>query len=173
MKVNPTLLKTIEQSGLPVEEALLFCAAAEMQQYGTLDWLVINSGIISPDNEYKYRINLCFHDAETDTIALRYPLFIIENQGNYADFMKLLATRGIRHNGHPNNPRDYSIVGSGDEDAFAALQQKIKNLDIERLATVTVSYYANTTYAKKLADFLTGIAPAMYATFEENKSGMI
>lgn len=174
MKVNEKLIQEIEKSGLPLEEALLFCAAVEMQRYGTLDWLVGISNILQPDNEHKYRINLCLHDPETDSIKLRWPLFeTAKVSASYAEFTKLLAAKGLRHNGHGNNVLAYSILSKEDEDAFKQLWSELENPSLERLAQITVNYYANTTYAKKLKDFFIEVAPTMYITFEPNKTGMI
>ena len=174
MKVNPQLIETIEQSGLPVEEALLFCAAVEMQRYGTLDWLVATSGIITTENEHKYRINLCNHDPEMDSIKLRYPLFTGEQPDiTFRQFTEQLYARGVKYNGHVNTPLNYSIVSADDEGAFLEFVRKVGKLDLNKLVAVTVNYYANVPFAKKLCDFLKGIAPSMYTTFEPDKSGMV
>lgn len=174
MKVNQKLIEEIEQSGLPIEEALLFCAAVEMQRYGTLDWLVATSGIINTENEHKYRINLCNHDPETDSIKLRYPLFVTEQPDvNFKQFTEQLFARGVKYNGHVNTPLKYSILSATDEGAFLEFAGKIGVLDLNKLVAVTVNYYANTEYAKKLTDFLKSIAPSMYSTFEPNKSGLV
>lgn len=174
MKVNEKLIQEIEKSGLPLEEALIFCAAVEMQRYGTLDWLVGISDIVQPENEHKYRINLCFHDPETDSIKLRWPLFETSKvSASFAEFTKLLSAKGLKYNGHGNNPLAFSILSKEDEGAFQQLWAGLENPDANKLAQITVNYYANTTYAKKLKDFFIEVAPTMYTTFEPKNTGMI
>lgn len=152
----------------------MFCAAVVMQKHGTLDWLLLRSGILTPENEHKYRINLCAHDPETDSLSLRFPLFVTSApEVNFTDFMKMLASRGIRYNGHPNHILNYSIVSKGDEAAFQKVYSSIPNIDITRLVDITTSYYASTPYAKKLCDFLEETAPMMYLTHESSKTGLV
>lgn len=174
MKINPKLIQTIEAAELPVEEALLFCAAVELNKYGTLDFLILNSGIVSPENEHKFRINLCQHDVESDNLVLKVPLFVANDMGvTFTEFTKRLAERGITYKGHVNNPMTYSIVGGDDEKEFDALLTKLETPNINKLIDVVVNYYASTAYASKLSKFFKETAYMMYMTYQPPKSDMI
>ena len=165
MKVNPELIRVIQESNLPEEEALLFCAAVELQEYGVLNYILMAPGLITIDNEHLYRINLCEVDVDKPGIKykLRVPLFKDDGPSvSFNDFLKLLTEKNVRHNGHSSNPLSYSILSAEDDEALKTCMRRLKTTNIQRLADVTAEYYFNTTYAKKLKDFLLHIAPLMF-----------
>lgn len=105
-----------------------------------------------------YNINLCKVDLETGKNELRFPFFGYSSNGEYEIFISLLEENYVGSRGHVNNQKGYSILTEEAEKEFYNLKSKLDPFDINRLVEVTVDYYRNTEFAKKLSGYLSETA---------------
>lgn len=105
-----------------------------------------------------YNINLCKVNLENGKNELKVPLFGYSADGEYEKFISLLEENYVGSRGHVNNQKGFSIITEEASKEFYVLKAKLNPFDLNRLVQVTVDYYRNTEYAKKLAGYLAEIA---------------
>lgn len=171
MSINKELVSFIEQQGLDVSEALMFCFAVEYdKEYGLMD-VIHNSDLIDATNEPIYRINLCEHDIENGKYKLKHSLFsTAHNTSEFLEFITLLSKNNMTARGHKNNQRDYAVI-TNDENTktvFNQLVQTIKNqfntFDMNKFIRKVVSYYESVEMPVKLDKFISTYGYSYYIT---------
>ena len=113
-----------------------------------------------------YGINLLTTNTETGVSELKIPFYTYEDNGEFEDFMKLLARLHVSSTGHLNKKLDYSIFNPSDKDAFFQLKTKLGDqFDLFQLASVVAKYYETTGYAKNLTNYLSASCYQDYMTY--------
>jgi len=173
MKLNQELLDWIEENRMEKIPALLFCFAAEYLGDQGISYLIDN-GLITSENEHKFRINLLMINYESDEPIAKIPLFSSEGNADFRTFTALLGLRGFNSSGHPNNPMPYAVISTGGEaeDAFNNFVSSLGNdFDMNRLLDAVNYYYENTTEkAKGIARYLQENALMDYKSFKTQKN---
>jgi hypothetical protein len=162
MQLNNELITLIEESGLNVTEALIFCFATHYK----LDMDNIVPKIITEDNEMFYRINLLDRDIETNSYILKTPLFSVDNNNDV--FIKLLDSlkqNGFTSNGHPNNQIKYSVIDKAESTKNAFNRFYNSDIEFDRLVDCIISYYERTEMPVKLERFFDTIAELEYEAY--------
>lgn len=181
MTINNKLITTIEDSGLDVSEALLFCFAVEHQEYDMLDKL-LEKNIITPDNEHYYRINLCTKDENTLDLKLKIPLYgSTGHRSMYSEFLdRLLGHQNMTEKGHIDNQKDYIVINASKaaEIAFNELTSQIEDFDMDRLVEATIKFYRDVRFAPILYNdkgtgYLQAHALLAYKNYKQEKPNLI
>lgn len=174
MMINSEYLRLLNEFALTereVSEGLFFGFLMSLKdKYPDLEsYMLDGQDSVFPYEKFQmYSINLCKVNLETGKNELKVPLFGYSADGEYEKFIALLEENYIGSRGHVNNQKAFSIISEEAAKEFYTLKAKINPFDINRLVQVTVDYYRNTEYAKKLAGYLAEIAIYDYKSMHIN-----
>ncbi len=165
MKLNDTIAKVSKKIGVDPISAYTFCFLAEHFGDAGIEYM-IDTGMLTSENEQKYRINFLDYIASEVEVELKYPIFSVAEKGMFNTFCEALQARGLGVFGVDNQSQTYAVF-TGDKSEREAFEEAILqigelNVDLDRLADSTIAYYAQAERAMKLANYLTKLAVQQY-----------
>lgn len=172
MKINPKFLAKLKEFCTDEQEiskglhfGFLYTHKDEFPHLE--EYFLEGSTSVFPYEDYQiYAINLTKKDLETGEVRLLIPLYAYEDNGEFEEFMTLLARLHVSSTGHFNKKLDYSIFNPTDKNAFFQLKTKLGDqFDLVQLATVVAKYYETTGYAKNLTNYLSASCYQDYMTY--------
>lgn len=124
-----------------------------------LTWRMI---LCDPNEDgYVLRPNIPYFWEEDNSVEVK------EEKSTFKEFIDKLLKSGLSSKGHPNSPKNYTVISKNKEvkEEFEQLCYR-KKIDLDKLVTVISHYYETTEYAKKLDKVLAEI-DFEYDSFKE------
>lgn len=174
--INSKLIYELGKHEVDVNISLCFIfAAIYLGQDGIAE--LINRGMLTEDEEVYLRINFLnksFDEENNIIYEPRIPLFGSEGIV-YQQFTEGLVQKGMNSLGHPDNPQQYGVIEFNEKtaEAFAFVQDKIKDLDVQKLIKCVLTYYRVAEPAKKLENYLLNHAVLDYKTFKDEQRNLL
>ena len=158
LRINPAILKIIEDKGLNPEEVLLTLFSF---RYLNDSSCVRDAEILNDENEDAIRLHFLNRDHFTSKWVLRIPLHTLIEPDEYQTFITKLIDEELGSYGLSSNLQTYPVFNDDDELQLAYDVVKMKlgaDFDQDKLVETIIGYYTHGSSPRGLTKYMiTGV----------------